>query len=126
MYFSNITLLCKDLFKVKENFQSNPKNRVDIYIPVSSANQLADKITEICGSEEVASNNYTDPNNYNKGFRDIPKIQKASKDLYKTAKFEIYREKVLGNSYYVFINHESPKGSFNTMNSNEIHIAIGL
>lgn len=115
------------LFKVKRNPQT--KNRVDIYMPISSANELGRQLADLTPSV-VASEWRTSPaspGRFASGRMALPEIvwSKYSKALNVVAETDSGTLMVKRDAY-VNVDLETPHGSHIMMRNAEVHIGIAL
>lgn len=115
------------LFKVKRNPQT--KNRIDIYMPISSANELGRQLLDI--TQGVAANAWrtstASPNQFATGRMALPEIvwSKYSKAVNVIAEVDSGTQMAKRDAY-VNIDLETPHGSHIMMRNAEIHIGISL
>ena len=122
----NLIITCKDRFKLKANFQENPKFRVDIYIPKGAAALLADEIEERFGAGVVGDDALSNPNDYRVGKQTLPIIEKSKVIRYNEASFKIAGIEAKGNKKPIYIELESPNKNHIEMVEQEVHLGLPL
>ena len=121
-----LELSCSDLFKLKSNFQKNPKVRMDIYMPKATALELANDIASMFGTGNLAKRSKADPQAFNQSEMLVPQI-KDSFYLYQyDTAINIAGYTISGNNGIAMLDHELPRGTFKMMVEDEVHIGVFL
>ena len=123
---NNLKLEVRDLFKMKPNYQTCPKNRIDIYIPVSTALYIGDKVIRNFGAGELGELNNIDPENFRGGPQTLPKISESRKVFLKYAEFTILGITYVAQNTIMYIDNEKPAAGHVEMKGKEIHFGIPL
>lgn len=121
-----LTLECVDLFKLKPNVQSKPRNRVDIYMPGEAALKLGVQIISLYGKGEIAALSNIDPNLFRKGPQTLPRIDESRRVRHKYSEMIIAGFKVVGESGPVYVDIERPSEGHIEMKGPEVHIGVPL
>lgn len=122
----NLNVICKDRFKLKANFQGNPKFRIDIYIPKYSARLLAEEIVDNFGIGVVGDDAISNPNDYRSGKQTLPIIEKPKVLKYTKTTFNIAGIEAEGNNNPIYVELESPNKNHIQMVEQEVHLGIPL
>jgi len=115
------------LFKVKANPQT--KNRIDIYMPITSANQLGREL--VAATQGSSANQWREstasPGQFASGRMSLPNIiwSKFGKTIQAVARVNSGTQMTKLDAY-VNIDLETPHGSHIMMSDTEIHIGISL
>lgn len=121
-----LELICTDLFKLKSNFQKNPKTRMDLYMPKTTALELANDISSLFGTGNLAKRSKADPQSFNQSEMLVPQI-KDSFYLYQfKTTIDIAGYTISGQNSMVMLDHELPRGSFKMMVEDEVHMGVFL
>jgi hypothetical protein len=121
-----LILTCTDLFKLKPNVQVSPKNRVDLYMPYSSAIEIGNLINEFFGSGNLAQPSYVNPEMSRKGPQTLPLIDETRTVKYAKTQMNIAECKIEGKHGTVYIDREKPNEGHIEMKGREIHFGIPL
>lgn len=124
---TNLVLECNDLFKLKNNYQSNPQNRMDIYMPYYTALNLGTEILRMFGEGKLAQISWSDPDAFRKGPQTLPLIEESRQLEYLRAGMKIGEQMIyneLGGR--IFVDREKPNAGHVEMEMPEVHLGLEL
>ena len=121
-----IMLRCRDVAKLHPNYQSHPRNRLDIYMPGDAAFNLALDIVAFTGARSVPELAAVDPEAYRRGPQTLPKIQATRRASCSRARATIAGIRVHSGPTPVYVDNETPNEGHVEMKGPEIHLGIPL
>lgn len=130
LFDHELCLTCTDLFKLKPNIQSYPKDRIDIYVPYSAAASISDEIASYFGLGQLAHRSATSPEAFRQGSQTLPLIGGSRFIPYSWARVEIAGYTVTKNDplqkQRVYIDQEWPNEGHIEMKGPEVHLGVDL
>lgn len=121
-----LSLEVRELFKLKPNNQKQPRNRVDIYMPVSTALSIGEQIITKYGPGQLAELNSINPENFRAGPQTLPVINEARTVKYLDVQFNIVGISLEGKNGRIYVDDEAPAEEHVEMKGKEIHFGIQL
>lgn len=121
-----IVLRSEPLFKLKPNLETKTKNRVDLYLPPGSAQELAADVVSTIGPGGTPNLSGVDPEYFRQGDKQLPEIGDRAIITYESAELAILGYTASGANNRIFVEVESPRPSFGEMDSPALHLGIEL
>lgn len=113
------------LAKLKPNFQTNPKLRIDLYGPHHGLINIANSIIHVFGHGDKREQAAVDPEKYRLGPQTLPVIEQQYRLAVSNVEGKCYKYFFTG-AQSVYFDHEFPKSDHIEMKGKEFHLGIPL
>ncbi len=112
-------------FKLRNNRQTNPKDRLDIYLNIQGARDLISELSQTELQSELQDYN-VNPDDYRTGKMRLPGIQKSATIQLNSVQIKIGELAMSAKDTRAFVEQETPVNSHVEMRESEVHIGIPI